>query len=103
MPDARRLADALAVRYATAHAVGAQPELRDEAEFLLSLRGDAGAALALALRNFETQRDYEDIDLLNRAARAAGRPESLAGLRTWAAGEGLPSLALVDDEAQVAK
>jgi hypothetical protein len=71
-------------RYALAHAVGSQPELRDEAEYLLTLRGDAPAALRLALRNFEQQRDVEDVDILQRAAFAAGHPEALVGLQAWA-------------------
>jgi len=87
--DARALADAQARRYALAREVGAEPELRDEAELLLTLRGDAARALVLAQRNFEQQRDYEDVDLLQRAARAAGKPEALAGLKLWAAEQGI--------------
>ncbi len=87
--DAARLATAQARRYALARSVGMEPELRDEAELLLTLRGDAPAALALALRNFESQRDYEDVDLLLRAAAAANRPHALSGLEVWARREGL--------------
>lgn len=84
--DARAaaMAKALASNYQLLHRLGSEPELRDEAEFQLSLRGDAMAALALAQRNFETQRDYEDVDLLRRAAAAAHRPEALVPLRAWA-------------------
>ena len=88
-PDAAQLAGAQARRYALARSVGMEPELRDEAELLLTLRGDAPAALALALRNFESQRDHEDVDLLLRAAAAASRPDALAGLAAWARREGL--------------
>lgn len=87
--NAPALADAQARRYALARAVGVEPELRDEAELLLTLRGNAAQALALALRNFEQQRDYEDVDLLQRAAQAARRPDALAGLRKWADEQGL--------------
>lgn len=87
--DAASLARVQAGRYALARAVGMEPELRDEAELLLTLRGDAPGALALALRNFETQRDHEDVDLLLRAGTAANRPQALAGLRAWARREGL--------------
>ncbi len=87
--DARRLAEAQARRYALARSVGMEPELRDEAELLLTLRGDAPGALALALENFELQRDHEDVDLLLRAASAAKRPDALAGLEAWARREGL--------------
>ena len=70
-------------RYALAHEVGIQPEMRDEAEFLLTLRGNAAAALALAQRNFENQRDYEDVDIMRRSAIAAHRPDVLAELERW--------------------
>lgn len=83
-PDTRRLIESQGRRYALAHAVGSQPEMRDEAEYLLTLRGDAPAALQLALRNFEQQRDVEDIDILQRAAAATHRPDALAGLHAWA-------------------
>ena len=73
LPEAPRLAAALARRYALAHALDATPELRDEAEFALTVRGDAATALRLARKNFETQRDVEDIDLLQRATAAVAR------------------------------
>lgn len=84
-PDAAALAEDLARRYALARTVGVQPELRDEAELLLTLRGQPARALQLAQRNFESQRDHEDVDLLVRAARAAGRPAALAAMEKWAA------------------
>lgn len=82
--NAAALADAQARRYETAHAVGSQPEMRDEADFLLILRQKPEAALALAQRNFRFQRDYEDIDVLARAALAAGKPQALDPVRSWA-------------------
>lgn len=82
-PRASAAAEALAARYATAHAVGVQPELRDEAEFLLTFRRQPAAALALAQRNFREQRDFEDVDLLRRAARAARQPGALSLLQAW--------------------
>ena len=88
-PDATILADAQGRRYALAHEVGTQPELRDEAEYLLTLRGDADGALALAQRNFMNQRDYEDVDLLLRAATAASRTDVVAGTKAWAASQGI--------------
>ena len=82
--DTQRLVASQGRRYALAHAVGTQPEMRDEAEYLLTLRSDAAAALELALRNFRQQRDVEDVDILQRAALAAKRPDALAGLQAWA-------------------
>lgn len=87
-PLAVPLAQSQARRYRLAHSVGTQPEMRDEAELML-LRHQSEPALALALANFKTQRDYEDVDLLVRAADAAGRPEALDPMRQWAAAEQL--------------
>ncbi|MEO6263874.1 MAG: hypothetical protein ABIO58_02735, partial [Luteimonas sp.] len=83
-PSAPALIEAQGRRYALAHALGSQPEIRDEAEYMLTLRGDAASALALAMRNFENQRDYEDVNLLQRAAKAAGRPDALEPMQAWA-------------------
>ncbi len=85
--DASVLRQRLEARHAAARAAGSSPETRDEAELAL-LAGDAAHALQLALANFETQRDIEDIDLLERAAHAARRPAALAPLAAWAAAEG---------------
>lgn len=93
-PGAATLAQAQARRYQLAHALGSTPEMRDEAEFELVIRGDAQAALALALANFRSQRDYEDVELLRRAAAAAGKPEALAGLEAWARSQQLPATAM---------
>jgi hypothetical protein len=76
-------------RYHLAHSVGNTPELRDEAEFRLVMQGDAAAALSLAVRNFSTQRDSEDVSLLCRASAAAGQPGALQSLRDWAARQGV--------------
>lgn len=86
--DASLLVAAQARRYALAHELGSQPEMRDEAEFLL-LRNQPRAALALALRNFELQRDHEDVDILQRAADGAGEPLALRGLHAWQQEQGL--------------
>jgi predicted Zn-dependent protease len=91
---AKRLIVAQSRRYATAYAVGIESELRDEAEFLLTLRNRPQAALALAQRNFAIQRDHEDVDILRRAAIAAHRPEALQPLRAWAASQKLRLLPL---------
>ena len=84
VPQAQALANSLGQRYADAHAVGTVPELREEAEYLLTLRGDAAGALTLALKNFQTQRDVEDLSILRRAAIAAGHPEALQPMQAWA-------------------
>lgn len=93
---AAALVAAQARRYAMAHAVGSTPEMRDEADFLLSVRDDPAAALTLAQRNFRTQRDYEDVDILRRSAVAAHRQDALQLLQDWARSQqlSLPPLAL---------
>lgn len=81
---AEMLAGRQAKRYRLAHSLGTQPELRDEAELMLVM-DQPGAGLGLALKNFDTQRDFEDVDLLVRAARAADRPDALLPMQKWAA------------------
>lgn len=90
MPGAPELARTMESRYRLARELGVEPELRDVAEFLLVVKGDATAALELAQRNFLTQRDQEDVEILIRAAVGADRTEALAPLRKWAAGQGVP-------------
>ena len=89
-PGAAQLAQAQSRRYQLAHKLGSTPEIRDEAEFELTLLGNADAALLLAAANFRSQRDYEDVDLLRRAATAAGKPGALAPLQAWARSQQLP-------------
>ncbi len=88
-PDADALAAGMARRYALAHALGSSPEIREEAEFELTVQGQPDQALALALENFAQQRDAEDVDVLVRAAAASGHPEALADARKWAASQHL--------------
>lgn len=88
-PEAGSLKASLARRYALAATVGGESELRERAEFLLTLQDDADTALVLAQRNFETQRDFEDVDLLLRAAAAAKRTDALGPLHDWARSQGL--------------
>lgn len=88
-PDAGALARRMQQRYRLAHAVGAAPEAREEAEFALSLGADAPRALQLAQSNFATQRDREDVELFCRAAIAAGETQTLQSLRRWAASQQL--------------
>lgn len=90
-PGAKQLAQAQARRYQLARALGSTPEIRDEAEFELSVRGNADAALALAISNFRSQRDFEDVELLRRAATAAGKPEALDAVDAWARSQQFPA------------
>ena len=89
--NAQLLVAAQSRRYDMAHALGSQPEMRDEAEFLLVVKRQPDQALGLALRNFEQQRDHEDIDILVRSANAAGKPGALDGLHAWQQAQGTAS------------
>ncbi|MEO6065889.1 MAG: hypothetical protein ABIP49_08955 [Lysobacterales bacterium] len=86
--DADALRARLVSKHAAARLAGASPELRDEAELAL-IAGDARLALRLALTNFETQRDIEDVDLLERAGRAAGGASAAQALLAWRSREGV--------------
>lgn len=87
--DADSLRMQLVARHAAARVAGVNPELRDEAELAL-IAGDAPLALRLALENFKTQRDIEDVDLLERAGRAAGGSAADQALQAWSSSEGVP-------------
>lgn len=87
---ASAIAATLTRGYASARSIGRVPELRDEAELMLSFRGDPKRGLMLAQLNFRDQRDEEDVDLLYRAAVAAQDAQALRQLREWAAAQRLP-------------
>jgi Tfp pilus assembly protein PilF len=87
--DAKALADSVARRFALSRTLGIEPDLRDEAEYALVLARDPAAALPLAERNFAEQRDYEDVELLRRAALAAGRPQAWRPVEAWARSQDL--------------
>jgi hypothetical protein len=61
----------LADRFAAAKAGGVQLHLREEARFELEVRGDAAAALGLALANWKVQKEPSDARLVLQAALAA--------------------------------
>lgn len=78
--DARagQFAADLAARFAIARARGETVHRREEARFLLCLRGDAAGALALARRNWRVQREPADAAILMASAEAAGMPAAAA-------------------------
>jgi tetratricopeptide (TPR) repeat protein len=51
---------------------------REQARFLLDVDRQPDAALAAALENWRVQREPDDVLILLRAARAAGRPQAAA-------------------------
>ncbi|MBC7989016.1 MAG: hypothetical protein H7Y19_05470 [Luteimonas sp.] len=83
LPSRQALLAAQARRYALARRLGTTPELRDEAELMLATGIDPRRALSLAEQNFRSQRDFEDVDILRRAAKAARDQAALNGLNQW--------------------
>jgi len=91
LPDAKQWADQLAKSFELARQTGTDTELRDEAEYFLVVRQNPERGLQLALENFRTQRDLEDEELLERAAKAMRRPEALQTLRDWRKSQQMPA------------
>ena len=77
-PQAAMFRWTMAARFEAYKQRGSELFGREEARFLLHLAGDADAALAAALRNFERQREPADARILLEAARAARKPEAVA-------------------------
>jgi hypothetical protein len=74
----------LADRFAAARLRGdAARHRREEALFALAVDDRPADALALALANWQVQREPADARLLAEAAVAAGQPQALAPLTTW--------------------
>jgi predicted Zn-dependent protease len=75
----------LRARFAAARLRGDQRHLREESRFTLELLHDAGAALALAQRDWAVQREPEDARVLLAAAAAAGDGAAAEPVRGWIA------------------
>lgn len=81
--EARRWNDMFQARYEAARRDGDFTHLREQARFLLEVRGDAGDALGLAERNWQVQREPADVRIYFAAATAAGNRAALRNLETW--------------------
>jgi tetratricopeptide (TPR) repeat protein len=81
--QAPRLGNEFQARYAAARRDGDMTHLREQARFLLEVRGNATAALEIALRNWEIQREPADIRVYWKAAAVARRTPELQRLRDW--------------------
>ena len=73
----------MSARFAAARARGDSTHEKEEARFLLSLKGDASGALRLAQRNFAVQREPADARILLEAALAARQPQAAAPALQW--------------------
>lgn len=74
-PAAAEHIEVLKARFAASRLRGDALHLGDESRFHLHLLGEPDAALALALRNWEIQREPRDARILLEAALAQDRPE----------------------------
>ncbi len=83
LPDAARHAQILGERFAAEAQRGERLHLAEEARYLLELRGDAAAALAAAVENWNSQREPRDALILLQAARAARNPAAAAPALEW--------------------
>ena len=83
LPDAARHAQVLGERFAAEAQRGERLHLAEEARYLLELRGDATAALAAAVENWNSQREPRDALILLQAARAVRNPATAAPVLEW--------------------
>ncbi len=69
---------------------------RENARFELLLRGDARSALALALADWQVQREPADLRVLAQAAAACRDPQALVVVQRWLADTGFEFPAVAD-------
>ena len=93
-PNASRLAQALADRFAAARARGDDTHMAEEARFRLRLRKDVGEALRLAADNYRVQREPRDARVLLEAAIAAGDAAAAKPVRDWLESSGFEDAVL---------
>jgi tetratricopeptide (TPR) repeat protein len=80
---ARPWDDMFQERYEAARRDGDSTHLREQARFVLDVRGHAADALELAKRNWQVQREPADVRIYFAAASAARDQEALRNLRAW--------------------
>jgi tetratricopeptide (TPR) repeat protein len=81
--EAERHVETLTSRFAASRARGEQLHLREEARFALELQANPTAALGLAERNWQVQREPADARIVLEAALAAGTPERAKPVLMW--------------------
>ena len=83
LPDARAHTQALGERFAAAALRGERLHMGEEARYLLDLKGDARAALAVGLDNWKEQREPRDALVVLEAAAAAKDAKVAAPVLQW--------------------
>jgi tetratricopeptide (TPR) repeat protein len=81
--DARRLTDNFQERVEAARRDGDMTHLREQARFLLEVRGRPSAALDIAASNWNVQREPADIRVYWAAATSAGNLHAQREVRAW--------------------
>lgn len=84
----------LRTRFAAAELRQDHRQLREEARFALRLLGEPEAALTLAQRNWDSQREPEDACLLLASATAAGDDATVGQVHAWVRERGLEDVRL---------
>jgi hypothetical protein len=83
LPAAQAHTQALGDRFAAAALRGERLHMGEEARFLLDLKGDARAALAVGLENWKEQREPRDALVVLEAAIAARDAKGAAPVLKW--------------------
>lgn len=81
--DAQRLSDEFQARYEAARRDGDTTHLREQARFLLEVRGQSNTALNIAAQNWNVQREPADVRVYWAAATATGDAQHLQRVREW--------------------
>ncbi|MEP7314086.1 MAG: tetratricopeptide repeat protein [Pseudomonadota bacterium] len=71
--------------------------MREQARFLLDVRSDASAALSVATRNWQVQREPADIRIYARAAAATRNDAAKSGLLAWTRASGYQDATLAGE------
>jgi hypothetical protein len=103
MREAEAHIQALADRFAAAALRGERLHMGEEARFLLDLKGDARAALAVGAENWKSQREPRDALVVLEAAAAARDPKSAAPVLKWLDESGFESARMQRVAAQLKK
>jgi tetratricopeptide (TPR) repeat protein len=88
-PDAAASIETLGARYEASRARRDTSHQRDNARFELALAGNPRQALALALENWNVQREPADLRILAEAAAATGDAAALGVVKQWLTETGL--------------
>ena len=81
--DGHRLSEMFQARYEAARRDGDFTHLREQARFILEVRGDAAEALKVAERNWQVQREPADVRIYFAAATAAADRVARQDLESW--------------------